>query len=109
MCPDCQESLALGAGPALAERVEPRRCAACRRTGTVRYLTYPLHTAEPLEIDLCARHFQALIARRLDRAAYHQLIRQLRALGVTARQVFLLHEAFYDDQGASLQPVPDSW
>jgi hypothetical protein len=109
MCPDCQESLALGEGPALVESVEARPCAVCRRAGTLRYLTYPLHTAEPLEIDLCGRHFQALLSRRLDRNAYHQLVRQLQALGVAPQQVFLLHEAFYDGHGRPLQPVPDPW
>jgi hypothetical protein len=109
ICPDCQESLAHGDGPPLVEPVEPRPCAVCRRKGALRYLTYPLHTAEPLEMDLCGAHFQALLARRLDGAAYHGLVRQLRALGVRPQQVFLLHEAFYDGQGRPLQPVPDSW
>lgn len=107
ICPDCQESLAQGEGEPLVVRTEKHRCAVCQHQGTLRYVTYPLHAAQPVEMDLCARHFQALLARRLDRHAYHQLSRQLQALGFTARQVFLLHEAFYDDQGRSLQPVPE--
>jgi hypothetical protein len=108
ICPDCQESLAQGEGAPLVVRTEKHRCAVCQQQGTIRYVTFPLHAAEPVEMDLCARHFQALLARRLDRHAYHQLSRQLQTLGFTARQVFLLHEAFYDEQGRSLQPVSDS-
>jgi hypothetical protein len=107
MCPDCQETLAQGEGEPLILRTERNQCAVCHHTGTVRYLTYPLHSIEPVEMDLCPRHFQALLARRLDQHAYHQLSRQLQTLGFTARQVFLLHEAFYDEQGQSLQPVPE--
>jgi len=58
-------------------------------------------------MDLCPRHFHSLLSRRLDRHAYHQLGRQLQALGLMARQVFLLHEAFYDEQGQPLQPIPE--
>ena len=106
-CPDCQETLAQGEGEPLVLRTEKNRCAICQQQGTVRYLTYPLHSARPVEMDLCPRHFHALLARRLDHHAYHQLSRQLQGLGFTARQVFLLHEAFYDEQGRSLQPVPE--
>jgi hypothetical protein len=106
-CPDCQESLAQGEGEPLIVRTEKNRCAVCEQQGTIRYLTYPLHAAEPVEMDLCPRHFHALLSRRLDRYAYHQLGRQLQALGLTARQVFLLHEAFYDEQGRPLQPIPE--
>jgi hypothetical protein len=108
MCPDCQESLAQGEGEPFIVRTEKRRCLICQQQGTVRYLTYPLHAAQPVEMDLCSRHFQALLARRLDRHAYHQLSRQLLGLGFSTRRVFLLHEAFYDEQGQSLQPVPES-
>jgi hypothetical protein len=107
VCPDCQEALAQGEGEPLVLRTERNRCAVCQQLGTVRYLTYPLHSSEPLEMDLCPRHFQSLLARRLDRHAYHQLSRQLQTLGFTARRLFLLHEAFYDEQGQSLQPVSD--
>jgi hypothetical protein len=88
-------------------RTEKNRCTICEQHGTLRYLTYPLHAVEPVEMDLCSRHFHALLSRRLDRHAYHQLARQLQMLGLKARQVFLLHEAFYDEQGQSLQPVPE--
>ena len=109
MCPDCQESMALGEGPPLRTNVEPRSCAICQRTGTLRYLTYPLHRAEPSEIDLCGGHFEALLGRRLKRREFRSLLQQLQALGVGVKQVFLLHEAFYDLQGASLQPIRQSW
>jgi hypothetical protein len=107
ICPDCQEMLALGEGDPLVERAEKKRCAVCSQVGTIRFQTYPLHVPESVEMDLCPEHFHALLSRRLDRYAYFQLSRQLQGLGVSARQVFLLHEAFYDDQGRSLQPVPD--
>src|ERR1700676_1122656 len=63
MCPDCQEALDHGEAPPLRERVEKRPCAVCQQTGTLRYLTYPLHLVHPIEIDLCAGHFQALLGR----------------------------------------------
>jgi hypothetical protein len=107
ICPDCQEALAQGEAEPLIARAERKRCAVCQQIGTICYTTYPLHAADPVEIDLCPRHFQALLARRLDPHAYHQLVRQLNLVGLTARQVFLLHEAFYDDQGQSLQPVAE--
>ncbi len=107
ICPDCQERLALGEGEPLVERAERRRCAACQQVGTIRYLTYPLHVPDPVEIDLCAYHFQALLSRRLDWQAFQRLSRQLLALGITAQEIFLLHEAFYDEHGRALQPVAD--
>jgi hypothetical protein len=105
ICPDCQEQLALGEGEALVERLRPHHCAVCAKKGTVPYLTFPLRARDPMEIDLCAAHFQALLGRRLDRHAYGQLARQLRNLGLNVHQVFLLHEAFYDAEGQPLQPV----
>jgi hypothetical protein len=107
MCPDCQEQLAMGEGEPLVERAERHHCAVCQQVGTVRYLTYPLHATDPVELDLCAQHFHALLRRRLDRYAFLQLARQLQALGMASQQVFLLHDAFYDPQGRPLQPVPD--
>jgi hypothetical protein len=109
MCPDCQEALAHGETPPLRERVDSARCAVCQQTGTLRYLTYPLHVAEPIEIDLCAGHFQALLARRLDRNAFRRLEQQLQTFGVSVRQLFLLHEAFYDGKGRPLQPIQEAW
>jgi hypothetical protein len=108
ICPDCQELIALGDGPALREPAENQPCSVCRQRGTLRYLTYPLQAAGAVEFDLCRDHFEALLCRRLDRHAFHQLDQQLRALGLTVRQVFLLHDAFYDDHGQPLQPVPES-
>ncbi len=107
ICPDCQEQLALGEGEALVERLRPNRCAVCAEIGTVRYLTFPLHAREPMEIDLCPRHFHAFLGRRLDRYAYRSLSKALQALGLSVRQIFLLHEAFYDERGHPLQPVPE--
>jgi hypothetical protein len=109
ICPDCQEALVLGDGPALIERAETRGCSVCRQTSTLRYLTYPLQAREALEMDLCSRHIHALLARRLERNALVQLSRQLQALGVENKQVFLLHEAFYDEKGRALQPVPEEF
>jgi hypothetical protein len=109
MCPDCQEALALGEAPPLREQIEPRPCAVCQRIGTLRYLTYPLHSAEPIEIDLCGGHFEALLGRRLQRRAFRRLSQQLQMLGVAVKQIFLLHEAFYDPKGCSLQPIQESW
>ena len=107
VCPDCQERLALGEAEAVVERTERRPCAVCGHVGVLRYLTYPLRSPNPVEIDLCAEHFHALLRRRLDRHAYRQLARQLQTLDLTPHQVFLLHEAFYDANGRPLQPVPD--
>jgi hypothetical protein len=109
ICPDCQEALALGEAPALVERAERKRCLVCQHLGTVRYLTFPLRSTEAVEFDLCPRHFEALLSRRLDRHAHLQLSRQLNSLGLSAKQVFLLHEAFYDDNGRALQPVPEGY
>jgi hypothetical protein len=83
----------------------PGACCVCNHAGTVPYLTFPLHGREPLELPLCPRHFHALLGRRLDRYAYRTLSRRLQVIGMGARQVFLLHEAFYDERGHPLQPV----
>ena len=100
ICPDCQEKLALGEGPPLVEKLDRDQvCAICTEPGTVRYLTYPLNLKEPLEIDLCGHHLQALLYRRLDRTAFQHLVELLDDLGVTTQQVFLLHNAFYDAAG----------
>lgn len=109
VCPDCQEQLALGEGEPLIEKAEKRPCAVCQQVGTIRYLTYPLHAVEAVELDLCPQHFHALLRRQLDRYAFLQLARQLTALGTSSSQVFLLHEAFYDAHGRPLQPVQGPW
>jgi hypothetical protein len=104
-CPNCLEALALGQAPPLVERTERRRCAVCHYQGTVRYLTFPLHSRRPVEIELCGEHLRAMVGRRLGPHAFEQLRRQLTALGLEASALFLLHEAFYDQQGRALQPA----
>jgi hypothetical protein len=107
ICPDCQEVLALGEGEPLVEPLQKRRCAVCLMNGTVCYRTYPLQSTTSVEIDLCPRHFRALLGRRLDRYSFRRLARQLQTLLLSVQQVFLLHDAFYDDDGRPLQPVPE--
>ena len=64
---------------------------------------------QPVEIDLCGGHCEALLGRRLERGAFHRLERLLRAAGVGVKEIFLLHEAFYDRQGRPLQPIQETW
>lgn len=109
LCPDCQESLALGDAPAIFELAVRRPCTICHRPGTLPYLTFPLHANGAVEIDLCSEHLDSLLSRRLDRHAFHQIDQQLRILGLAVRQVFLLHDAFYDEHGRPLQPVPEAY
>jgi hypothetical protein len=104
-CPNCEEALALGEASPLVERTEPHGCAVCGKVGTLCYQTFPLHAARPVEIDLCAEHLRGLMGRRLSPHAFHQLRRQLYALGLEAEAIFLLHGAFYDLQGRALQPA----
>jgi hypothetical protein len=104
-CPSCLEALALGEAPPLIERTDRRRCAVCHHQGILRYLTFPLHSRRPVEIDLCGEHVRALIARRLGPHAFEQLRRLLERIGVDVSSVFLLHEAFYDELGRALQPA----
>ena len=92
----------------LRQQVARKPCAICGREGTLPYLTYPLHATAPVEIDLCGGHFEALLGRRLERNSFRVLERQLRLLGVGVKQIFLLHEAFYDRQGRSLQPIQET-
>lgn len=105
VCPDCQEKLAEGEGEPLVERLIHQTCAVCGNLGTVPYLTYPLHVREPLALDLCPQHFHQFMARRLDRSAYRSLVKSLHASGLSVKQIFLLHEAFYDERGHPIQPV----
>ena len=109
ICPDCQEGLVVGDGPPLIERVEGHKCAVCEEKGTLRYLTHPLQAEKPIELDLCGHHLRSLLSRRLDRLALRHLSGMLRKIGVTPKQVFLLHEAFYDEKGRALQPVTESF
>ena len=53
VCPDCQEALALGEAEPLVEPLIRHECTVCGTLGTVPYLTYPLHSRDPLAIDLC--------------------------------------------------------
>jgi hypothetical protein len=107
MCPDCQEGLALGQGAALIARTELQTCSVCGRKGTLRFLTFPLEPTNPVEMDLCAAHFRALLSRRLDPVSYQHLRTQLQGLGLEVDQVFLLHDAFYDRHGRALQPAAE--
>ncbi len=106
-CPQCIEQLATGESDAIIEKCEQRRCAVCHHLGTVRYLTFPLHSRRPIEFDLCSEHLRSLIGRRLGPHAYEQLRRKLTALGINTSDVFLLHEAFYDSHGRASQPVSE--
>jgi ribosomal protein S27E len=106
-CPSCLEALAQGESDPIVERIERRRCAVCHHLGTVRYVTFPLHSRQPVEMELCAEHVRSLVARRLGPHAFEQLRRQLQSLGLEAAEVFLLHEAFYDDLGRALQPAAE--
>ena len=105
LCPDCQEALAQGHADPLALRTERRPCVLCGHVGSARYLTFPLGVPEPVEMDLCAGHFRALLARRLDPDDFASLRRQLAAKGLSPHSIFLLHEAFYDERGRALTPA----
>ena len=104
-CPSCMEGLAQGEGDPVIERTDRRRCAVCHHQGTVRYLTFPLRCRRPVEMDLCSEHLRAMVARRLGPHAFEQLRRQLHGLGLQACDIFLLHEAFYDEHGRAIQPA----
>ncbi len=104
-CPECQEALVMGLADPLVERTEKHPCGACGRIGTVRFLTFPLQGATPVEMDLCPEHLRALLGRRLSSAAFGQLRRRLRSLNLGVEQIFLLHDAFYDERGRALQPA----
>lgn len=105
LCPECQESLVLGISEPFTARTEDNQCAACGRRGTARFLTYPLQSTTPVEIDLCPEHLRALLGRRLGPYAFHQLRRRLHLLGLGVELIFLLHDSFYDENGKALQPA----
>jgi hypothetical protein len=107
-CPNCEEALIMGEAPPLVERTERRFCAVCAEGGTVRYQTFPLRSESPVEIDLCPEHLRAILGRRLDPSAFHQLRRQLHALALEVEDIFLLHGAFYDPSGRALQPAVET-
>lgn len=104
-CPNCMESLAVGEADPIVERTDKRRCGVCHHQGTVRYLTFPLHSRRPVEMDLCPEHLRAMVGRRLGPHAFEQLRRQLFTLGLEVSEIFLLHDAFYDDNGKAIQPA----
>lgn len=104
-CPRCQEALALGESEPLRERTSSNHCSVCDLKGTVSFQTFPLEASLPLEMDLCSEHLRGLLSRRLGPHAFHQLQRQLKLLDLTAADVFLLHEAFYDSLGRARQPI----
>lgn len=106
-CPQCQELLVLGEAAPLIEPTAKKHCSICDHLGTVSFHTFPLNAATPVEIDLCPEHLRCLIARRLGPFAYNQLRRQLNFLGISAAEIFLLHDAFYDPTGQAIQPVSD--
>jgi hypothetical protein len=55
--------------------------------------------------QLCAEHLRALVGRRLGPHAFEQIRRQLTRLDLNVTDIFLLHEAFYDEHGRALQPA----
>lgn len=108
LCPECQEALIMGLAAPLCLPTERRRCAVCSRTGTIRYLTYPLNLTVPVEMDLCSEHIRALLGRRLGSYAYHRIRRRLHDVGLSVEHIFLLHDAFYDANGRALQPAQEA-
>jgi hypothetical protein len=56
-------------------------------------------------MDVCSEHLRALVGRRLGPHAFEQMRRQLFGLGLEVTNIFLLHEAFYDEQGRAIQPA----
>jgi hypothetical protein len=104
-CPNCLEALAMGEADPVVEKTDKRRCTICHHLGTVRFLTFPLSSRRPIEMDLCSEHLRAMVGRRLGPHAFEQLRRQLFPLGFEVANIFLLHEAFYDEQGRALQPA----
>lgn len=105
MCPDCQEDLALGRGEPFVEKAEKHRCSLCGHLGTIRFVTFPLMPTNPVEMDLCADHFRSLLSRRLLPHSFLKLRRMLEILELRTEHVFLIHEAFYDENGLALQPA----
>lgn len=97
----------MGEGAPLIERAVPQQCSVCNHQGTLAFQTFPLDADELIVMDLCPDHLRNLLARRLGPHAFHQLQRQLHALGVTPDDVFLLHNAFYDTMGRARRPIFD--
>jgi hypothetical protein len=104
-CPACEEAIIQGHGEPLVEKTERRPCTACRCLGSITVQTFPLESAQPLELDLCPEHLRGLLGRNLASHAYSQLRQQLSQLGLDVAEVFLLHEAFYDSKGRARKPA----
>lgn len=104
-CPQCEEAIILGEGEPLIERRQKNLCTVCHQPGTLCYLTFPLQSTKPVEMDLCGQHLRDLLSRRLPPYAFHQLQRQLHEHGFETCDIFLLHEAFYDPTGRALHPI----
>ena len=105
LCFECQEELIVGASTPLKVKADHNLCTLCRHRNVIAYLTLPLYEPECLEMDLCVRHLTALLGRRLTGRAYRKLRARLNRLGYAVEQFFLLHEAFYDEEGLALQPI----
>src|ERR1700680_4239221 len=71
-CPRCEKAMMLGEFDPLRETTQEQHCAVCGKTGTLSYVTFPLHAPEALELDLCSEHFRSLLARDLAPHAFHQ-------------------------------------
>jgi len=99
------EALAVGEADPIAEKTDKRRCTVCNHLGTVRFMTFPLSSHRPVEMDLCSEHVLAFVGRRLGPHAFEQLRRQLEAFELKVSDIFLLHEAFYDELGRAIQPA----
>jgi hypothetical protein len=107
-CPNCQETMALGETPPVREAAEAIPCVVCAGRRTVSFLTYPLHSRVPVEMNLCADHLERLLSRRLGPYAFIQIRRQLRALALMPDDIFLLHNEFYDVHGQALRPAVEA-
>lgn len=106
-CPNCVEDLVNDEGDPVGFTILQIRCAICQHLGAVSFQTFPLHAHHPLDVELCSEHLRALLARRLTPLAFKILQIQLLTVGVDARMIFLLHEAFYDELGNALQPAQE--
>jgi hypothetical protein len=106
-CPECQEAIIQGEGEPLVETTCRRPCVVCATVGAVTVETFPRGSIRAVEMQLCPYHLRGLLGRSLGEAAYTQLRRRLRGLGIAVAEVFLLHEAFYDTHGRALQPTAE--
>lgn len=108
LCPDCLEGLAAGEIEAVKFSViRSAHCCICRSLGAVRFVTVPLRTPAHMVTTLgfCPLHLRALVGRSLDHKDFGYLAVLLAAFGLRTYQVFLLHEAFYDQDGRAVDPV----